>query len=289
MGSMTLDFALFNEAVARSFTASLYHYSQNDWGLLKPRPRRNESLIRLAQYLLGKILDYSAQLLDQISPAWQIKHRSGPFSSIRLSELDLLARRDAIVGKKYGAKQIEKVFEQQLALIVQSLGLYVVSTRTGERTVDLICISADPSIQLTFLLEAKTTQRPYTLPRDDARALIEYVNEVRRALTTLPTLKFVLIVGPQASATLASKLQRLEIEAGVPIRFCTAQDLAQLRESVAGPLPLSEMVQRVQVGPWVLPPTFVEDIRTRHEQLRETHEMFVRTMLATRDLPNLGS
>ena len=182
---------------------------------------------------------------------------------------------------------MEKVFEQQLALIVQSLGLYVVSTRTGDRTVDLICISADPSFPMTFLLEAKTTQRPYTLPTDDARALMEYIHEVRTALTTLPPLQFVLIVGPEASSTLSGKLQRLEIKAGLPIRFCTAEDIAHLRDSITGPLPLNELVQRVQLGPWVLPSSFVEDIRIRHERLRETHEAFVRTMLYPRDFPGL--
>lgn len=136
------------------------------------------------------------------------------------------------------------------------------------------------NVQLTFLLEAKTTSRPYSLPRDDARALIEYVQEVRRALTTLPTLLFVLIVGPEASSTLSDKLRRLELEVGLPIRFCRAEDLAQLRDSITGPLPLDEMVRRVQVGPWILPPTFVQDIQNRHEQLRESHDAFVRAMLS---------
>jgi hypothetical protein len=246
----------------------------------------NQHITDLANYLLGTTLLYWAEIYDEIQSSWPDGHRLGAFSSIRLPELDLLARRDKRMMKKYGNKQVEKIFEQQLALIVQSLGLYVISTRAGERTVDLICISADPTVRLTFLLEAKTTQRPYNLPRDDARALIEYVQEIRRALTTLPPLEFVLIVGPVASSTLAAKLQRLEVELGLPVRFCSAEDIAQLRELIAGPLPLNDMAERVRMGPWVLPSTFVEDIHKRHQQLRDSHEAFVKAMLAVRGFSN---
>jgi hypothetical protein len=177
-------------------------------------------------------------------------------------------------------KRIEKVFEQQLALIVQSFGLYVVSTRTGQRTVDLICISADPTARFTFLLEAKTSGRPYTLPRDDARALLEYIREVRGGLTTLPPLHFVLMIGPYPSATLEKKLQGLEAEAGLPIRYCSADELAQLREVVAGPLPLNDFADHLLLASRVVPAGFAQTMRSRVDELRSSHEALVRTMLA---------
>jgi hypothetical protein len=185
------------------------------------------------------------------------------------------------MSKKYGNKQIEKVFEQQLALIVQSFGLYVVSTRTGQRTVDLICISADPTARFTFLIEAKTSARPYTLPRDDARALLEYIREVRGGLTTLPPLHFVLMVGPPPSATLEKKLQGLEAEAGLPIRYCSADELAQLRAVVAGPLPLNDFADHLLLASRVVPAEFAQTMRSRVDELRSSHEALVRTMLAS--------
>jgi hypothetical protein len=184
-------------------------------------------LIKLSQRLLGTIFEQWVRIYDE--PDLDQIHRTGPFSSIRLSELAPLANRDARMMKKYGSKRIEQIFEQQLALIVQSFGLYVISTRTGERTVDLICISADPTVRFTFLLEAKTSGRPYALPRDDARALLEYIREVQAGLTTLPPLHFVLMVGPPPSLTLEKKLQALETEAGLPIRYCTAHELKEVR------------------------------------------------------------
>ena len=208
-------------------------------------------------------------------------HKIGPFSSIRLAELAPLANRDARMSKKYGNKQIEKVFEQQLALIVQSFGLYVVSTRTGQRTVDLICISADPTARFTFLLEAKTSGRPYALPRDDARALLEYIRDVRTGLTTLPPLHFVLMLGPSPSATLEKKLQGLEAEAGLPIRYCSADELAQLREVVAGPLPLKDFADHLLLASRVVPAGFAQTMRSRVDEMRSSHEALVRTMLAS--------
>ena len=227
----------FAEFFAHRSMAELYRRAKDLLDLDEGGVGPSSSPSGLADHLLGKTLDFCTQVYDEEHASWKSKHRIGAFSAIRLRELDLLARRDNAMIRKYGTKQVEKIFEQQLALIAQSLGLHVVPTRSGQRTVDLICISADPAVRLSFLLEAKTTQRPYNLPRDDARALIEYVNDVRRALTTLPPLQFVLIVGPTASSTLEGKLQRLEIEVGLPVRFCTAADIAQLRELITGPLP----------------------------------------------------
>jgi hypothetical protein len=237
-------------------------------------------VFELPQRLVATIFEQWVRIYDRPYSAHTPKER-GPFSSsIRLTELAPLANRDARMSKKYGNKRIEKVFEQQLALIVQSFGLYVVSTRTGQRTVDLICISADPA-RFTFLLEAKTSGRPYSLPRDDARALLEYIREVRGGLTTLPPLHFVLMVGPSPSATLEKKLQGLEAEAGLPIRYCSADELAQLREIVAGPLPLNDFADHLLLASRVVPAGFAQTMRSRVDELRSSHEALVRTMLAS--------
>jgi hypothetical protein len=236
-------------------------------------------VLELQQRLVATVFEQWVRIYDRPYSVDSNK-RGGPFSSIRLTELAPLANRDARLSKKYGNKRIEKVFEQQLALIVQSFGLYVVSTRTGQRTVDLICISADPTARFTFLLEAKTSARPYALPRDDARALLEYIREVRGGLTTLPPLHFVLMVGPSPSATLEKKLQGLEAEAGLPIRYCSANELAQLREVVAGPLPLNDFADHLLLASRVVPAGFAQKMRSRVDELRSSHEALVRTMLA---------
>jgi hypothetical protein len=194
-----------------------------------------------AAFLIRRVLAYTLHLQETIYSwpmrPWSEAHKSGAFSSLRLPELQLLATRASVIKARYGDRKVEKVFEQQLALLVQSFGFYVVSTRTGESTVDLVCISADPAAPFTFLLEAKSSARPYTLPSDDRRALLHYIEDVQANLTTSPPLAFVLIVGGAPQRNLGEKLHNLEVSAKVPVRFCTAQDLASLRENLIGPTP----------------------------------------------------
>jgi hypothetical protein len=231
----------------------------------------------MANRLLHSLLHYLGEVYDDAKRPWNKEHHVGPFSQIQLQELSLLARRDAAVEKKYGQKQIERVFEQQLALIVQSLGLLVVPARTGERSVDLICISSDAS-RVTFLLEAKTSAKPYTLPVKDERALLEYIEQVQTALTSLPRLDFVLIVSGEPSKTLSKKLRSLEGKSHVPIRFCRAQDLAELREMSVGPLPIEAFRDDLIGGPHVPPRGFVGPLVKKYEQLQLGHTSFVREM-----------
>jgi hypothetical protein len=256
------------DGIAHSSASKVHAFAQD---LSEP------NFVKLSEKLLTTIFQQWDSIYGQAS--WDHTHKLGPFSAIRLSELAPLANRDARMVAKYGRKRIEKIFEQQLALIVQSFGFYVISTRTGERTVDLICISADPAAQFTFLLEAKTSARPYSLPRDDARALLEYIKEVQTGLTTLPQLNFVLITGPAPSSTLEKKLQALETEASVPIRFCLAHELAQLREVVPGPIPLKDFRERLLQSSRVVPTGFAQAMRSRADELRRSHEALVRAML----------
>src|SRR2546425_5533219 len=58
-------------------------------------------------------------------PKWNEEHHIGPFSAIRLDELALLAKRDDSLLKRYGAKNVERVFEKRLRLEMQSFGFYV--------------------------------------------------------------------------------------------------------------------------------------------------------------------
>jgi hypothetical protein len=176
---------------------------------------------------------------------------------------------------------IEKIFESQLSLIFQSLGFYVVSTRIAESSVDLICVSPDTgSASYSMLVEAKTTSHPYTLPKDDSRALIDYINDVRGNLTTGGPLSFALILGPSASKNLATRVRGLEISAGLPVRFASAQWLASLREGILGPLPHRVFRDELLASPSVVADEALEKIAGRVEKRQTSIENMVRSFLS---------
>ena len=206
-------------------------------------------------------------------------HKVGPFSAIRLAELPALARQDAAEITKYGQKHVAAVFEQQLALIMQSLGLFVVQTRTGERSVDLVCLSGDPSNAFPFLLEAKTGKRPYALPTDDERALVEYIGEVRRSVPTIGPLSFVLVVGPSPARTLGRKLERVQSRAAVPVRFCAAEEIAHLRELTPSLFPMSIFQKHMLDSPTILPTGFARELADKYEHAQALHRDLVKGML----------
>lgn len=214
------------------------------------------------------------------------KHLPGVFSAIRLDELELLAGRAPAVIKRYGQKQVEKVYETQLALIVQSFGLYVVSTQRGQKTVDLVCISGSPN-ESTFLLEAKTTRGSYSLPSADSRALKEYVATLRRTLVTMPSLKFALIVGHYPSKTLDQKLIDLEADAQLPFRFMTAAQLARLRELLPGPLPMATFIREVTRGNHILADEFIDRIVQSYHIEQSAHTALVGRLLSTQGVGKL--
>jgi hypothetical protein len=205
-------------------------------------------------------------------------YKSGPFSAIKLNEFSSLARRDDAVVKRYGQGRVAKVFEHQIALIMQSLGAMVIQTRPGTRTVDLLCIPADGSEPLIFLVEAKTTKRAYGLPVADQRALKEYVRDTQR-LTTLPPLRFVLVVAPEAGKQLGARIRQLEIDLGVPVRFLASLDLVQLRESVLLPFPFSDIVEEIVKSPHVIPEGLGERISEARKRQQEAHEAVVKAMM----------
>jgi hypothetical protein len=208
-----------------------------------------------------------------------------PFSSIDLFELQGLASRQPALASKYGAGGVEKQFEQQLALLMQSLGFYVVRARTGRRQVDLVCISSDPNEQYTILLEAKSTRKPYALPVSDQRALSDYTDDVRRGLVTLPPLRFVLVAAPRAASTVESKLNVLEGEVGVPIRFITAKQLASLRDLLPGPAPAASFRDlALRSDTRVLADDYPTAVAGAYAASQQAHVRFVEALLADRAL-----
>lgn len=229
----------------------------------------------------ARLLDHAAGVYGRV-PKWDEDSMAGPFSSIRLVELPLLAKRDPAMLDRYGAGQVAKAFEKQLALIVQSFGFIVVSTRTGTETVDLVCISPDPAERFTFLLEAKTTRSKYALPKKDARALCDYVTDVRRTLTTLPPLTFGLLVGPEPATTVAPKLSELGLRVNLPLRYCPASLLGTLRARLPGPLPLRAFQTEILRGPAVLAADFITAVHHAHAAEQQAHVDFVRSMQTAR-------
>jgi uroporphyrinogen-III synthase len=53
---------------------------------------------------------------------------------------------------------------------------------------------------------------------------------------TLPPLRLVLLVGPEAASTIEQKLKNLEAEIQVPVRYITASTPGALREAIPGPI-----------------------------------------------------
>lgn len=244
------------------------------------RYSESREAVYLMRCMLSVGIHLQADVSSRVERPWNLDHRSGVFSSMNLPELSLLANREVAVVNRYGDSRVEKLFEQQLALLAQSFGFYVTPTRTGEATVDLICISGDPSAQYTFLMEAKSSSRQYALPMDDRRALLDYVADVRENLTTTPELAFVLIVGGKPHKSLARRLVALELECKIPIRFCSAQTLAELRENVVGSVPLSVLRRYIlAAGPVLDRASFIpllEEIEARHAAQRDLVRTFLR-------------
>jgi hypothetical protein len=241
---------------------------------------KSPDIQEMARYLLASALDTlrasyrrRARLEDEGERGY------GPFSLLRINELSALARRGPAVLRTYGAGNVASRFEQQLSLLVQSFGLFVIPSRRGERTVDLICLSNDPTTPLSFLLEAKSTARPYALPSSDSRALAEYIENVSNSIAPFPQLAFVLLVGPVPSRTLAEKLLALQARAGLPLRYCEVATLARLRQALPGQLPTRTFADAVIRGAAVLPDNFIDRVIERDAAIRRASVEHVRVIL----------
>jgi hypothetical protein len=221
-----------------------------------------------------------ADLFDELGGGMDASWEPGVFSALRLPELTRLAIRDPVLVRRYGDKQVEKRFEHQLALLFQSLGFVVIQTRTGTRTVDLVCISTDPTERVTFLVEAKTTKGPYALPAKDERALRDYVADINATLTSLPPLKFVLLVSHAGTGTLDGKLRDFETKAGTPIRFLKASALSALREEIPGPAPTTALLQLIVGGERILPDDLAQRVGNAYRSTHEAHRAFAEALMA---------
>jgi hypothetical protein len=268
-----LEAALVNNAL------DLYHVFA---GLMSPEGLdENMDGHYLLLRLVGNAFHVQRTVFNMPARAWSETHKAGPFSSLRLSQLQLLARRSDDALARYGPKEVERVFEQQLALLMQSLGFYVVPARIGEASPDLICMSADSGAQFTILCDAKSSASPYSLPKDDFRALEDYVADARTNLVSAaPSLLLVLIVGGDASNTLAKRLRQLEATIGMPVRFCTAQQLADLRENVPGAIPMSALREALLKASNVLKDPDIQKVVKVATEREEAKAHIVRTFMS---------
>jgi len=255
--------------------------------LREGRRTRDKNLAAAASRLLDGALTYAKKQWAE-SPGINRKHRLGRYSAIALPDLDLLARREESMVRKLGEKNVESAFESQLSLIMQSLGWYVVLTRKGQRTVDLICISSDPKARHTILLEAKSTAHSYSLPRRDYRALAEYMAEIGRSLPSLPPLSLTIVVSHTPGKLLGGKLRSLGDSSHVPCRFLSAQQLADLREQLAGPLALDTFVRALRTASEIVTDDDIQRLLKAVYSEQEAHEKFVESMLSCRGVIGEG-
>jgi len=216
----------------------------------------------------------------------EIEHRNLAFGSlVVVQELGLLARRNATMLERYGEKRVEERFEQQLALIMQSFGFLVVATKRGQRRVDLVCLA--PSVSgsgesFTVLVEAKSAAGNYALPTKDSRAIVEYVRDTKRALSTLPPVKLVLVVGPPIASTVPDKLRLVESEVGTPVRYVVADLLAELRRQSPGPIPMESFLASATQGSHVLDGSVLRSIGESERRVADAHTAFVTSLLTGR-------
>jgi hypothetical protein len=265
------------EDLAHSSLARLHRLS-----LDAPFPQLRDLFDRLVE---GGLADLAEAYHDRATGWRPGSWRPGPFSDLRVEELPLLAGRHEATIKRYGVKRVEKRFEQQLALLFQSLGFVVIETRSGSRTVDLVCISMDPNHRVTFLVEAKTSKSVYGLPAKDERALHDYVADFNRTLTTLPPLRFVMLVAHNPAKALSRKLRAFETQTGTPIRFVSALSLAQLRSDLPGPAPVGPFVELLLNGPPTTSSEFVSSLTGIYAKQQEAHKQFAQALLATGQAP----
>jgi hypothetical protein len=238
------------------------------------------SIIRCSSSLMAGLLRIAETVY--VAPENWAEYKPGYFSSLSLPELSLLTSRAESVVRKYGAKKIEKIFEYRLSLVMQSFGLFVVPTTTGARTIDLLCISNHPRHTMSFLLEAKTSKHPYSLPTKDSRAVREYIREYKSTLLSFPELKFVLIIGPAPSRSLAAKISDLESSVGIPIRFFPASLVASLREAIPGNLPLDVFADHIGKGEGIIDSSVTEAISGAYGVAQQAHKSFVEQMMKVR-------
>lgn len=223
------------------------------------------ALFNSARWARTEAVRKRARMRRQASEARRV-----PMSS---RELPLLASRSPLMKKKYGEKKVEKVFEQQLALVFQSCGFTVIPARMGEVGADLLCISREA--KFSFLVDAKSSAKPYTLPKSDRRALTDYAKEFGTWLADLPDLEFILVVGPDAGKTLEQRLKEMEVDVQKPVRFASARLIRTMRDELPGPVIPEVFKKSILNSSNLLPEDLFAALKDASENIAETYGIFV--------------
>jgi Holliday junction resolvase len=148
-------------------------------------------------------------------------------SFLQVYELSQLATQTGRMREKYGPKDVEARFEQQLSLALQTCGFRTVPASRGARRGDIICVN-DRNPPAAILVEAKTSAHPYKLPVRDERALIEYAQQLNASSWIAYPLKLICIIGPEPDRNIADRLKRIEMSTQVPTRYCDIKALVGL-------------------------------------------------------------
>jgi hypothetical protein len=248
-----------------------------------------QTLTRIALYPTSAIGGLAAALslrlvniltaLSKYDESFYKSRTPHPYLTERAVDFTAIARREPRAQATYGSRLVSRVYEEQLSVLCQSLGFIVVAARAGDRAADLLCFAADSVRPYVFLLEAKTSSKPYALPTKDSRALEEYVGTIRARLTTLPPLHFVLISGPQPAPLIADRLRDLEGRIGIPIRYCSADILLRLRRSIPGPVPSAQFREEILRRGSVIDEGFPGAMTKQYAIRQQAHTDLVRLLM----------
>ncbi|MET0533984.1 MAG: hypothetical protein ABW171_07140 [Steroidobacter sp.] len=214
---------------------------------------------------------------DVLCLAYSIKHNRrtvgkapAGYFDVDTHELTSLAWRDQYASGKYEPRAIDRQFEIQLSLLMQSFGFRVLGAAPGERTIDLLCIPDRPSDTGVLLIDAKTSTDAYQLTTSDERALKEYCVQISSSVTILPRVTDLLIVGPAAAPSLAERLRRLETELGITVRFCSAEALATLRKKLLGNLDQHAFFKALRASPHIVTHEALDSLISRENEKDDT-------------------
>jgi hypothetical protein len=234
-------------------------------------------LREMLEHQLQQLLEYGSYIYLEERKDFASAPESA-FSDRWLDKLVQMSRRNPRLAERDGLKNLEKQFERNLSLLLQTLGLQTVPALSGEEAADILCVARAGQTKFTMLVDAKSGKAPYALPKADQRAIADYVRQTVGSLADLPDLRCVLIVGHGPAGTVAGKLQTLETRIGVPLRFIDAVGLADLRKQMSGPVRADLLLQMLlEAGP-VIGADDLKKLRERHSRLEATFVEFVRGM-----------
>ncbi|MCJ7566680.1 MAG: hypothetical protein MUO58_03980 [Anaerolineales bacterium] len=178
-----------------------------------------------------------------------------------------LAAGDPELSELLGAR-LPLEMEKQITLLLRALGFLVSSTRPGMRRVDVIGASWS-GIKYAFMLDAKSSRRPYYFPTSDQRAIKEYVDSYSRATHTQPDLRFVLIASSSPASTLSQKIRHFSSEIGIPLRFISAENLGNISNGIGGAISSTLLLTQILNGPEILDEEWTKNLIQRSKEQEE--------------------